>query len=199
MQTSTSFFKALGAGAMCTFALSACALPSTPSEEPRGEALQALDEPEAPDPCGGDPGIGNVGFGAVRAVAELERGAPNTLHLTVGLDDEVISARVQGYDGSRERVFACVPLRVGQYGTGPRFRKVELSWRGDAVASGRRLDVHAASIPVAEDFDAPNWSFRRGVYFGIETPVGIAWAQWPGEDAVVRTLQGERPTSVPVP
>jgi hypothetical protein len=151
------------------------------------------------DACGGAHGIAHVGYAEVRAVAEVESRAPATLYLALGVDDAAIAAKVPGYDGAQERAFACVPLRPGPYGTGPRFRRVDLSYQESIGHDGRSIDVHRTGLPVASDFATPSWSWNRGVYFGLETPAGIVWAQWPGDDLVVRPLDGRSPTARPLP
>lgn len=170
----------------------------------------ADDEPATPDvatselaatadACAGAQGIGHVGWAEARGVAEVDQHRPPRLHLALGVDDAAAHARVPGYDGARERAFACVPVRPGPYGTGPRFRRVDLAWRGAVPRGGRTVDVHRASVDVDPDFDTPSWSWTRGVYFGLETPAGIVWAQWPGDDVTVRPLGVEPPTEHPLP
>lgn len=165
--------------------------PSAPDE-----ATESTEFGVVEDACGGAQGIGHLGHGEVRRAAETDR---RVLHLALGVDDAAASRRVHAYDGSRERAFACVPVRPGPYGTGPNFRRVDLPWAETVLHEGRPVDVHRVSLPIDRDFDDPSWSWTRGVYFGFETAGGIVWAQWPGEDLTVRLLHGEAPTTRPLP
>lgn len=149
--------------------------------------------------CAGDPGIAFVGFREARGVAEVKfEPRPGVLSLALGLEDAAISARVGEYDGSSERAFACVPLRTGPYGE-IRNQRIELPWAESIEHDGRRFDVHRTAVQVTDTFATHLWTYNRGVYFGLETARGIVWAQWPGEDLLVRDIGNGSPTLRPVP
>lgn len=149
--------------------------------------------------CAGDPGIGSVGFREARGVAEVQvEPRPGALYLALGLEDAAITARVHDYDGSSERAFACVPLRAGPYGE-TRYQRIELPWAESIEHDGHHFDVHRTVVPVVDAFATSVWTYSRGVYFGLETARGTVWAQWPGDDRLVRAITDDSPTLRPLP
>lgn len=181
---------------MLALAGPACAPLDADADRTHGTSLELVSMDGS---CDGAPGIGQVGWSEARGIAEVDEQVPPRLHLALGVDDAAIHARVPSYDGARERAFACVPVRPGPYGGGPRFRRVDLAWREAVPHGGRTIDVHRASVEVTTEFDTPSWSWTRGVYFGLESPTGVVWAQWPGDDVTVRSIGRRPPTERPLP
>lgn len=190
MRSMLSFVSTLSIAALS----GACTIPTSQSTEETTSDLTG----DPADACTSKtPGLGHAGWHASQGVAELDQ--YGKLHLALSVSDAGIRDWFPWYDGSSEKVFACVPMRPGPYGGGPTYRRVDLAWAETFTHRGGLFDAHRTSLPVDDEHAYTTWTFKDGVYFGLETHAGIIWAQHPGEDRLVVLIGSASPTLRPVP